>query len=491
MYFFEHNKLGIFMNRFRCKIWLFFVTTWLIAASVHAYDTPAIFACLTGPNYECLNREIGRNQEWYKLKDQKNKTPLTIALSKRNIPLIIYLLDKGALTRSRDVIFAMKIFFKIPKEDLLAKNINASAFDTNLSRRLILGAQASDKKVENMVKIAQVLNFFCEREAVALAIAELFSEKKISNVELQILLYELKDLFLQDELLTNEQIKVIVSALLPLPAPHLLLRMVVAMAQNSRPAHHRLLSCNLRNQPLLMVQELSQAIIENSRLRFLKIPPSALERYVWQKDKDLQVQAAINTTNALSAFVLLSIKLCTEEEEIQRRYLFWFAVYGILTQEGDFMGAFAVASSLNAPETQRKLRSKIYKEIGLVCPDKNYKNYRDAIAKYENKFYIPALVVHLHDLDMARNYSLFRSVEDREEIDEGLLEFYVHFNAEIGRVYLKAFKQKYSYKDNLLELVENFPVILAEPHPDNEKLQEALNILWPKLSMRRRSGTFF
>ena len=463
-------------------------------ASAYALDVPNIFACLIGPDYECLNREIGRNQEWYKLKNSKNKTPLKVALGKKDVSLVTFLLDKGAQVKNNDIIYAMNIFYKISKENLLIKNIYENPSTPSLSRRLILGAQNTGrKKPENLALAGQILSLFCQREEIALEISELFSEKKLNTTESQILLYELKELFLHDKPLTSEQMKIVVSALLPLPTPHLLLRFIINMSKRSQLVVPKFVTCSSRNLMIKVpaAEEIAQAIIENSRTKFLKIPPHALLRHILQKNGDAEVFAAINAANGLSAFVLLTIKLSTEDNEIQRRYLFWFAVYDILSQEGDFMGAFAVASSLNSSETQRKLRSKIYKEIDLLEPAKNYKNYRESIAKFENKFYIPALQVHLHDLTMTSNFNLLTEVEDHEEIDEGLLSFYALFNKEMGRAYLEAFKRKYPLKDYIAELFTDLPAILDEPQSDNEKLQQAINFIWPKPAIRRRSVTIF
>lgn len=461
--------------------------------SAYAHDAPAIFACLIGPDYECLNREIGRNQEWYKLKNNKKKTPLRVALDKKNISLVTHLLDKGAKVNNNDVIHAMKILYQVPKEYFLNKNIHEKTAGSHLCRRLILATQNTEgKKLDNMALLGQSLNLFCKREEIALEISDLFSQKILSDTESRILLYEIKDVFLYDKPLSAEEMRIVVIALLPLPAPHLLLRFIINMSKRSHLVVPKFITCSSRNtaSKVPMAEELAQAIMENSRTRFIKVPPHVLHRHILQENGESEVNTAIGATNALSTFVLLSIRICTEDDEIQRRYLFWFAVYDILTQEGDFMGAFAVASALNSSETQRKLRSKIYKEIKLLEPAKNYKNYREARAKFENKFYIPALQVNLHDLTMASNHSLLTKVEDHEEIDESLLQFYALFNKEMSRAYLEAFNRKYPPKV-IAELFNNLLLIIDEPHPDNQKLHEVINLIWPKPTIRRRSVTIF
>ena len=461
-----------------------------------------IFSCLTQSNYTCLEREISINPNWHRLKNAKKQSPLRVALGAQNGRLVMYLLKAGAKVKNKDIELAMRFFFDVPQKALESKTINKTD-KPSFSRRLILAAIEDSPAEEGLAEISKILDIFSSREEIALTLNDLFTQKNLYERSVQILMYNYENLFLQGNALTQEQFVEIIGALIPLDIPQLLLRLIVDFHDAPKPALASIIYSLPNNmRPSAMVHEMARAIIEQSRTIFLnlapiiwlqKSPPKEIKSTQAEEAKNgaAKIKAhkefdfAFNAMEDLSEFIKLSINSAKNEEETERRYTFWLAVYNLLEQEGDLMGAISLACGLNSPQVEKKIKPKTYCRVEITNGT-NSKNYRTALAKHSGKFCIPAPHVHLHDLETMANCSLFKKGKDAELLNREQLKIYTEFRLQMGEMHQNARSRKYLAKPELVELLRNLP---TESDILSGELAATFELLWPKQVSNRRKRT--
>lgn len=458
-----------------------------LAFSLKAQDVNPIFHYMkNGPDYAAINIEISRNQYWYKYKNEKNRTPIKEAIAMKNGILIIYLLQKGAKVDEKTLSQGVKVFFGNDGNNFdfkdKSENTNKDNEKSVLLKNLIRGAKNCE---DLLVEIAELLEFLSnDKIVIAKNINELFCAKEITERHIRLLLSSYEILFMATGIPTTQELYGIIKYLKPLNVPDLLLRFVVDVYMRKNESLKVCQELSLTGKYNDNVIKFATALIETSRIRFLKIPPSFWYEHT-ESNYNSNVNDAMMDLNALTDFVKHTLSSAHKNNEIwHERFYFWRSVLEILEEKGDFSSAFAVecALLLYSNEQTKKTDFKS-KRHSLADDSKNYYNYRIRFSSNVDELKIPILPLHLRDLSSMREKPLWH--EDKVNVEQ--IKIYRSFVREMLKAYKKAQKKSYKVDEKYMVLLTHLPL----PHEDtvyiNSAWQAAINLLWPTLPRRKNS----
>lgn len=431
--------------------------------SLHVSADPHIFWCIESDDLECLKVEMNLGEKWKTSTNKAGETIVSAAIRKKNIVAINSLVKHGALVTSKDVIYAMNIFFDTPKEyfeDSAQKTLDAweeSSETTSLAEQLLY-ALKNQVNADKFVAVTKVIDLFCSRELLStiLAITNLPNETFIKIIE------KYSNLFLQDEPLSKYELKKIVQHLLITPA-YAQLVLLITDAYLAQPTPPILLPAPPLNLPhdYRQMEHVTTAIMEQSRELYEQLPPKELVQHVIADTPHPTLALIADRNDRLGSFVQKSISSRRNYRMRLKNYEFWHQVYENLVYKGDFSGAFAIGMALEHSSIDKIILLKDRRLVPLVNPVDNFKNYREATKQHKNGTYLPAIMVMLRDLNSANVIGFFG--KDKKTITQNALNFFIRWRAEYAPTYNFARSRKIGCTKNLKNALNDLPALDAKP----------------------------
>lgn len=430
------------------KYWKITIVVTLCLGAKSMLADQNIFDCLQEKNYDCLQQEFNLDPNWAHHKNSQRLKPLQVAISMKDGELVKFLLKSGAKAKDQHIYLAMKSLFDVSANDLdkLAPKPTPQNARLSFMGQLILASELGPRKSRDFSDLIEILDLFGSREDLALSIRALSDLKLLKDRELKFLTVHYASLFLQDLPLTTTELKIIISALLAIGNHNHLLGLIFDNFAQSN-LHKRLKSGSSLMRPRitkpLCDQEIVRSITEKSQHLFLAFSPAILVRIAVMgeamPDKSEMIR---DFEDNIFKLIQQSFKDLSDPEAITQQYLVWVGIYQNLIANDNLMGAFSIASQLNSSALQKKINPKIYRELAITNLMGNFKDYRKTLDSCSQRYYIPALAVHLHDLSAMKELDLINFVENKGHLNEKALQFYKAFRKSFSAAYHRALMRK-------------------------------------------------
>lgn len=437
-----------------------FLAFLMLFSACYASAEPAIFKCLKHRNYTCIDYEASIDQKWYRQKNKHNETPLVVAIKLKDPNLITYLVKHHARVHTEQVLLASKVFFDLEPhhlKDIEYQRNDLEETQRTFAERIIMAAIQNVNDGPSIRDIAPILTLFCDRIHLALLLKDLLSTKILTQHDINILLQEHDDLFLQDVKINADEIATIISSFLKIKNKHNLL-LLITKAYNQNQNNRRSPPRFTPTLPAILpsiAQDFTQGLIHKSQTFFANISPALLAREKFLHQPSIQFQNFIEYANKLTDYVTMSIIKPKEPDERERKYIFWNFIYETLLSEGDLNSAFTLAMALNSPAVEKALDAKLFKPVTCTDPNDNFKTYRINFMHSAEHFHLPAIMVHARDLEPIKELRLFVNTDREEVLNDVVVEALTKFARTLYAAHRKLSQRDYQPDIHFAALLDN------------------------------------
>ncbi len=362
------------------------------------------------------------SDEWQDKTDQQNRSILRAALEKmvavdpkktnKILSIIRQIIanNKVEITNN-DIEYFLNNFFKIDQNNNFYKNKKG---DIKFAKNLILTVfNREEDRTNNVKNISKIIDLFCRRDSIALAIAYLYKKNSIKKEDVTYLLEHYYSLFLQETLPSNKIMNKIIKALLPVEHNKHLLKIMLD-AYEKKIANKKNKKVNITHSDEyymyrktdkngMNTEDVANAMTYLDIHDFAKLSPRKIFRSIGKKDNFISLIMA--RQDDITKFIVQTILYPRNDKNRDENYKYWTKVYAILKEKGNLQGALSVALALDDSKLNNFMQKNRYVKRELIKYEDNLKIYREAQATFLDNHIQPVLAFLIKDLTVMKETS--------------------------------------------------------------------------------------
>jgi hypothetical protein len=363
---------------------------------------------------------IIESDEWQDKKDDQNRSILRAALEKmadihpkktnKILSIIREIISNNKLEIANDDIeYFLNNFFKIDNNNIFIKN---NKKDVKFAKKLILSVFNLEEKdrINNIKNISKIIDLFCKRDSVALAIISLFQKNRLNKQDVTCLLEHYYSLFLQENLPSNKMMNNIIKSLLPLEHNKYLLKIMLDAYEKKLVNKKNKKASITHGDEYYMSRKTDKNGMNTEDVAnvmtyldihdFAKLSPRKIFHSIGRKSNSISLIMA--RQEGITKFIVQTILYPRNDKNRDKNYKYWTKIYAILKEKGNLQGALSVALALDDSKLNNFMQKNRYVKRELIKYEDNLKIYREAQATFLDNHIQPALAFLIKDLTLMK-----------------------------------------------------------------------------------------